>query len=252
MLNEKNNEIIEFQKELDQQFLTIYEQRSKGIKESSELIHGLVEKVGDFKIFLPLSSLRSIGSDNKYESLPLMAKWVYGYNQMLGDLYTIINMENLIDFFKENKMSEEIKSIENDHYILYLRDNSVTNIALVSKTLQMQSAQEFKEHVIINNKDNESVIIKGKNYNWDLFDKKNMNKSEWDLLEAVKSLENISFSSNEEREKFLTQQTNDKNKYQKMILSLVEKVYLDEIGCRPIFSINVKEMVQYLLKLNAY
>lgn len=252
MLDNKHNEIIEFQKELNQQFLNIYEQRSKGIKSSAELIHGLVERVSDFKFFLPLSVLRSIGSDNKYESLPLMAKWVFGYNQMLGDLYTIVDMESVISHFMENKMSDEQRVIENDQYILYLRDKSITDIALVSKTLKMQNAQEFKEHVLLNNKEGEASIIKGREYNWDLFDRKNMSVNEWKLLEAIKSLEKITFMSNAEREEFLMQPTTDNNKYQKMALALVEKVYLDEIGSRPVFSISVQKMVQYLLKLNAY
>ena len=252
MLDNNHNEIIEFQKELDQQFLSIYEQRSKGIKNTNELVHGLVERINEFKFFLPLPSLRSIGSDNKYENLPLMAKWVFGYNQMLGDLYTIVDMENVIMYFMQNKMSEEVKTIENDQYILYLRDKSITNIALVSKTLKMQNAQEFKEHVIINHNNEEKTIIKGKDYNWGLFEKNNMSENEWNLLEGIKSLEKVVFSSESERNEFLTQQNNEKIKYQIMALSLVEKVYLDEIGARPVFSINVQKMVQYLLKLNAY
>lgn len=252
MLDNNHNEIIEFQKELDQQFLSIYEQRSKGIKNTSELVHGLVERVDDFKFFLPLPSLRSIGSDNKYESLPLMAKWVFGYNQMLGDLYTIIDMENVIMYFTQNKMSDVVKTIENDQYILYLRDKSITNVALVSKTLKMQNAQDFKEHVIINHNIEEKTVLQGKNYDWNLFNKNNMSANEWSLLEGIKSLEKTIFSSESEKNDFLNQQNSEETKYQVMALSLIEKVYLDEIGSRPVFSINVQKMVQYLLKLNAY
>ena len=180
-----------------------------------------------------------------------MAKWVIGYNQMLGDLYTIVDMNNIIKQFLGGDNLEQIKAIENDEYILYLRDNSITSLALVSKALKMQDAQEFKEHIWVLNMETIYNLEKGRDYNWNLFKKENMSENEWNLLQAIKSLEKIKFRSKEEKEEFLVKETTEENKYQKLALALVEKVYLDDIG-KPIFSISVQKMVKYLLKLNAY
>lgn len=250
MLEKKHNEIVEFQKELDTQFLNIYEQRSRGLKNTESLVHGLVERIENFKVFLPLSSLRSIGVDNKYESLPLMAKWVIGYNQMLGDLYTIIDMKNVINHILSGKFPEQQNAIETDDYVLYLRDKSITDIALVSKALKMHGTVEFKEHVSASD-NNVTNIIRNVDYNWDLFKEENMSKDEWNLLLAVKDFENNPLSL-EEKEILIDEETTEENKYKKLFIALVDKVYLDELGRRPIFAISIPKLVKYLLKLKAY
>lgn len=250
MANKTHNEIVDFQKELDEQFLKIYEQRKKGIRTTDELNHGLVERINDFKFFLPLASLRSIGSDNKYESLPLMAKWVVGYNQMLGDLYTIVDMKNIVNYFINGKFNTEQKIIENEEYILYLRDKSVTNLALVSKTLQMHNTQSFKTHISFSSDEALTRIIKEKNYDWNMFKRENMSSDEWNLLEAFKFIENNPLNE-EMRQELFAQKHNEKNKYIKLAIAILEKIYMDELG-KPIFAISVPKLVRYLLQLNAY
>lgn len=263
MKTEKNNklDLLSFQKTLNAQFLEIFEkkatQESTGVIETDQL--GLVDNIMGYTFFFPLKDLKSISSENKFENLPLTHNWIAGFNQIRGDVFTIIDFHSLLKYLLNKEIKTELRNLTIDSNVLYLKDQSLGKTGFIIDSLLMKHTEQvfsvFKYSYIDKKhswKIDDYLIKKFAENNGSILsiiNKNLLSEDEFYILNTLyeKFTNNSSYTDAELE--LLCETTND---HMKIIWLMISDVMFDINTTKPIFVIDVKRLTKFLINVSPF
>jgi hypothetical protein len=234
----KKVDLLGFQKNLNKQFIDIFESKKQGKIESvtnSEL--GLQTSAVNFNFFLSLKDLQNISMNNNYEESKLLASWICGFNQIRGEVFTILDFNKTIEYLLNKKDDKKYRKLSIDNRIVYFKEYSDEKIGLILDSVSLAYTPEFTPLFKQIEKDNYKTWELNEDLNFESFVKEdNMFKLEYEIL---KNLLN----------KKITIEHSDES-LNEMFYYLISDVYLDINGKRPIFIINTKNLTKVLINIS--
>jgi chemotaxis signal transduction protein len=246
----KKLNLLEFQKTLNAQFLEIFEDKKNNtdvnLIKSSSL--GLGEVVMNYRFFFPLKDLKNISGDNKCESMPLTKPWITGFNQIRGNVFTIIDFHRVIEYILNNN-EQHVEHLTNESNILYIKDNSESHMGLVVNSLSLEYTGEFTKIFKCNNTENK--------INWNLEDgiifdsfvkKENMSNEEFNILITLQEFSNKDMSITNENMKDINELSDE----MKLLEIFISDIYLDALGNRPIFVVDLQRLTKFLMSVSPF
>lgn len=238
----KKTNLLKFQQDLNQQFLEIFYEKleNKNQLEDNQIdFLGLVTNVKEINFFVPLHDMKNIAIKNLYENSVQTKSWVEGFNQEYGEVYTILNFEKIIDLVLENKTDYNKNNANNTDRLIYLQTKDESNYGLILQDMKLEYTAEYTkifEHKIFNQQLSWNLV---EDIDFQSFIKKeNMSLIEYEIISKI-------YDKSQSKE--IISLENILNSYSKdLFLSIIENVYLDSLGKKPIFIVNIDNLIQYL------
>lgn len=240
-IEKKKLNLLKFQQELNQQFLEIFEQKNQEeiFSQNSTDFLGLLVHVDNLSLFLPLLKLKTISLKNEYESIVRTKSWLLGFNQERGEVYTIFNLHKVLNLVLHDKTDFEKVQVDNESRIIYVQDIDQNKAAFLLNDVKLDYTAEFTSLIKFNKEINDIYWKVNEGIELDLFIKEeNMSELEWSILNEMRK--NILL---EER---LSEDNFDNISGMSLLASFMENVYLDAMGEKPIFVLNLDRLVKYL------
>lgn len=251
MLNQNKNktDLLKFQKSLNDQFMTIFEDKSSAYSQE-----GFVDTLGlsvshkEMVLFLPFNDLHTIAAHLRYESSIKTKSWILGFNHEHGNLYTVFNLNKALELIVNNSSDFESFTANVNSNIIYLKEEENSYNALLVDEFKLDYTAEFTLIIdSIVDKENDSfnfTIPEGIDLSFFL-NKDNMSSVEWGICEHFKKLiqDNTKFNTN------IPPQIDGTLNPLSYIIS---KVYLDSYGQRPIFVINATLLMKLLSSISPF
>lgn len=240
-IEKKKLNLLKFQQELNQQFLEIFEQKNQEeiFSQNSTDFLGLLVNVDNLSLFLPLLKLKTISLKNEYESIVRTKSWLLGFNQERGEVYTIFNLHKVLNLVLHDKTDFEKVQVDNESRIIYAQDIDQNKAAFLLNDVKLDYTEEFTSLIKFNKEINDIYWKVNEGIELDLFIKEeNMSELEWSILNEMRK--NILL---EER---LSEDNFDNISGMSLLASFMENVYLDAMGEKPIFVLNLDRLVKYL------
>ena len=240
-IEKKKLNLLKFQQELNQQFLEIFEQKNQeGIfSQNFTDFLGLLVHVDNLSLFLPLLKLKTISLKNEYESIVRTKSWLLGFNQERGEVYTIFNLHKVLNLVLHDKTDFEKVQVDNESRIIYVQDIDQNKAAFLLNDVKLDYTEEFTSLIKFNKEINDIYWKVNEGIELDLFIKEeNMSELEWSILNEMRK--NILL---EER---LSEDNFDNISGMSLLASFMENVYLDAMGEKPLFVLNLDRLVKYL------
>lgn len=247
----KKTDLLKFQKSLNEQFLEIFSQKNDPLSENEDNQEtlGLSSSFRELNLFISLKDLQSIATKINYENSIRTKSWILGFNQDHGRIYTIFNFNKVFSMLVDNETDFDIPSLSMNSNVLYLKNNLEDNYGLLLEDFKLEYTAEFSL-IFDSKKDDEDFM------NWEIasgvdFDsfikQANMSPPEWELINKVNKI-----SLNKEKYKYgIYPEYKDEDKY--MLLALmVNKVYLDSFGRRPLFMLNIRNLTKFLMSVSPF
>lgn len=271
----KKVDLLTFQNSLNEKFYEVFKSDNLELsKENEEL--GLIEEVSGLVLLFSLKDLKKISSDSKVETVNLVKSWILGFNQLQGDVFTVVDFEdvisNVIGFSENNNTKFLKKTFKNKEYnTVYLKTILDNKFAIILNNLLLESTKDFELIIEKQSSILENVELMKKNSenlttflnNLDIV----LNKSEKTVLDKCLSYldktkelslndNNISIEDSNESEKIDNKEKEgaSKEEFEKILIinSLIENVYFDKKFNRPIFSINVEKLINLLITISPF
>jgi hypothetical protein len=247
----KKIDLLKFQKSLNEQFLEILEQKNS---ENSENITnqdslGLSASFRDLKLFISLTDLQSIATRLSYENSIRTKSWILGFNQEHGQIYTIFNMEKILNLLLNDKTDFELVNLKINSNILYLQSFNEENYGVLLDEFDLDYTAEFTMLYDFNINQEEFYswnISEGVDFNVFL-KKENMSELEWGLVNKINSFSNMK----SEFKLGVYPQYNKEDKYL-LLAMMVKRVYLDAFGKKPVFVLNVENLTKFLINVSPF
>jgi len=234
----KRVDLLGFQKNLNKQFIDIFESKKQGKVESvtnSEL--ELQTSAVNFNFFISLKDLQNISMNNNYEESKLLASWICGFNQIRGEVFTILDFNKTIEYLLNKKDDKKYRKLSIDNRIVYLKEYSDEKIGLILDSVGLAYTPEFTLLFKQIEKDGNKKWTLNEDLNFESFVKEdNMFKSEYEILKNLLNKQ-ITIEHSDES-------LNDMFHY------LISDVYLDINGKRPIFIINAENLTKVLINIS--
>lgn len=234
----KKVDLLSFQKNLNQQFIEIFEAKKQGKIQSVQSIElGLQTDTINFKFFISLRDLQNISMNNNYEESKLLSSWICGFNQIRGEVFTIMDFRKTIEYILNKKDDKNYKKLGIDNRIIYLKEYQNEKIGLVIDNINLGYTPEFTLLYKKQYNDNNISWKLNEDLDFDSFVKEeNMSKEEFDILKSLlnkKILKEYSFEILNE-----------------ILFYLVNDIYLDELGKRPIFVLDAENLTKVLINIS--
>lgn len=234
----KKVDLLSFQKNLNQQFIDIFENKKSGITQSEESIElGLQAEAGNFKFFLALKDLQNISINNSYEESKLLASWICGFNQIRGEVFTIMDFKKTIDYLLNKNQSNQYKKLVGEDRIVYIKEYESEKIGFILDNIDLVQTSRLTQ--LFKHKENEEkkYWVLGEEVTFDSFvDESNMSKEEFDILKALLDKKVV--------KKYSEETINE------IFFYLVDDIYLDVLGKRPIFVLNAENLTKVLINIS--
>lgn len=244
-INFKKTDLLRFQKSLNDQFMSIFEEEgSQGSSSAATDVLGLVISYREFNIFVSLNDLQNIATNLKYENTIRTKSWILGYNHEHGNLYTIINFLKLMDLIIFGREDFEVPTLNINSNILYFKKTDTDYTGLLVNEFKLDYTAEYTKIFDVSTEKNEEDSFKvfslSEGIEFELFLKEeNMSKLEWDMLNHIRSMAENSSKINLDFK-------NEKNFGSELLTSLISNVYLDAYGQRPVFTIDTNNLLSYI------
>lgn len=237
-MESKKVDLLGFQKNLNKQFIDIFESKKQGKIESvtnSDL--GLQTSAVNFNFFISLKDLQNISMNNNYEESKLLASWICGFNQIRGEVFTILDFNKTIEYLLNRKDDKKYRKLSIDNRIVYLKEYSDEKIGLILDSVGLAYTPEFTLLFKQVQKDEKKKWELNEDLSFDSFVKQdNMFKAEYEILKAL-------------LEKEVTTEHSDES-LNDMFYYLISDVYLDINGKRPIFIMNTENLTKVLINIS--
>ena len=254
MLTKNNNKVdlLGFQRSLNEQFLQIFESKKLGATNSivdSASRLGLLDSVGDFKFFLPLKELKNISMTNNFEEINLAKSWVCGFNQIRGEIFTILDLSKVIELIYANKSDYQSRKVVDENRIVYLKKYTEDSVGLVINQLLLEYSAEYTPIFKLVENENNLTWELAEDIEFDSFvQEANMSKDEFKLISKINEfVKNKSSLSKEELNNHVNGVFNENVFY-----SLIGDVYLDNMGKRPIFTLSIENLTKALVNVSTF
>jgi hypothetical protein len=247
----KKTDLLRFQKSLNAQFMEIFAQKMDASSEyvESDDTLGLSIFFRELNLFISLKDLQSIATKINYENSIRTKSWVLGFNQDHGRIYTIFNLNKVFSMLIDNQTDFEIPPLSMNSNILYLKNNLEEHFGMLLEDFKLEYTAEFS--LIFDHKTDKDGFMSwemASDVEFDTFIKKeNMSEAEWQLISKINEI-----SHNKEKNKYgIYPEHNVKDKY--MLLALmVNKVYLDSFGKKPLFMLNMRNLTKFLMSVSPF
>lgn len=245
---EKNKKIdlLAFQRGLNEQFLQVLEDKKKKKSENEDVSSdlGLIDSVDEYQFLFPLKELKNISSDNKVETIPLTKSWILGFNQIYGEVYTILNFKKIINYLLFNQLDDDNSTINKDSNIVYIKSYNESKFALSINKLELKYTTSL---VLLY-----SCELLNENYIWKKINKidsnvdiQNITKKQLEVLENL-VVENKHYNGN-----ILF---NDKELLaeKKLLWLLVSNVYYDKDNNNLVFMVDINKLTKLLNTISPF
>ena len=146
MKKQEKVNLLDFQRNLNNQFERIFDKDSSQNNEdfkNEDTNLGLLNKIKDYNFYISLNELKNISSTNKYENINITKSWILGVNHVQNDVYTIINIEKVLDVIKNKKSDFHYEDSSNDSNIVYLKTYEETNLGIVINKLELLNIKSY-------------------------------------------------------------------------------------------------------------
>ncbi len=248
----QKTDLLKFQQTLNDQFLEILSQKNDGsltgLTNNDSL--GLSTSFKDVNMFISLRDLKSIATKLKYENSVRTKSWVLGFNQDHGSIYTIFNLNKVFNLFVENKTDFDVPNLNINSNILYIKPYNDEHYGLLLNEFKLDYTAEFTPlFSLLKNQDTGNSYWEiGEEIDFHLFLKKeNMTDAEWELVNII----NQYSKTKQEIVSGEFPEYNEKDKYSILAL-LVNRVYLDAYGQKPIFALNLENLTKCLKNISPF
>lgn len=243
------SELLKFQRSLSKQFMAVIDEENSNESQNSEVE---VDKLGialDYKnvqLFLELENLKTISAQNNYENSLRSKSWLLGFNQERGDVYTIYELEKAMQLVTTGVADYDI--VDNrDKQVIYLKDLNANKQAFFLKldNNSLQYTAGFTPVFIRNDTSDKFSWEISEDIEFESFIlKENMSDFEWKVLNFLRAKvdNNEEFSKGE----FLLVEPHV------LFAQMVKNVYLDDMGVRPIFVLDIENFTKYLSTVSPF
>lgn len=241
----KKTDLLKFQKSLNDQFMSIFEEKSHSVDLSnSNDVLGLLISYQEFNLFISLNDLQNISTNLRFENTIRTSSWLLGFNHEHGNLYTIINLTKLFDYLITGKKDFELPSLHVNSNIIYLKKTSDEFYGLLINEFKLDYTAEFTKifELDLNQNANQKkrfLLSEGISFD-DFIKKENMSKGEWDTLLDIYQ------NKFQQIDSILT----SKGKTNNILPSMINNVYLDGFGKRPVFVLDIDSLLLVLSKVS--
>lgn len=254
MLTNNNNKVdlLGFQKSLNEQFLEIFESKKLGqtgslVDSTSRL--GLLDQIDNFNFFLPLKELKNISMTNTFEEVNLSRSWVCGFNQVRGEVFTILDLNKILDLFYSNKTDNQVRKMSGDNRIVYLKKYNESSIGLIINQLLLEYTADYTPIFKGDTTDGVSTWTLAEDVEFESFVKAaNMSEKEYKLINKINEF--VKTSKNVQTEDLYKEVT--EKSHEEIFYSLIGNVYLDNMGKRPIFTLNIENLTKVLVNVSTF
>lgn len=251
--NNKNKvDLLGFQRSLNEQFLEIFEAKKAGrtlgsLGSSSNL--GLLDTVGELNFFLPLKELKNISMTNTFEEMKLSKSWVCGFNQIRGEVFTILDLNKIIELFLTKTTDTDLRKMAGDNRIVYLKEYNESRIGLIINGLRLEYAAEYTPIIRLRNS--------AETFHWEFEEdieftsfvkESKMTKKQFDFITKFKTFADNKQVFNKED---IYADAKEFNKTD-LLFSLVGDIYLDNMGNQPIFTLNTENLTKILINVSPF
>ncbi len=244
----KTVDLLSFQRDLNEQFMDIFHDKQLGIVDNDHLDDqlGLTLNFQNNYFFVPIKQLKKISMKNDFAQIVKTKSWLFGFNQEFGQIYTIFNLEKLLNYMINAREDFEHVQIQEQTRILYLQSYENQNNAILVNNLELNYSQQYEK------------ILTLQNNQWHILDR-NAEK-QLDVLKELAIKNKILFyilkyfqekqSLFQDSFSYMKANIKDVN-----FLSLcIKDVYVKQNKDKKdvIFSLDLKKMMEYMLDENAY
>lgn len=234
----KKVDLLSFQRNLNEQFIEIFEAKKRGSVESVKSVElGLQLEAVNFNFFISLKDLQNISMNNTYEESKLLASWICGFNQIRGEVFTIMDLKKTINYLLNKVDDQQYRKIGIDNRIIYLKEYSEEKIGLIIDNVELAYTPEFTNLFKHRKNDKKRYWELNEDLDFESFVKEeNMLKEEFELLKQLLDKKiDIDYSNEEEKDIFFY---------------LINDIYLDVLGKRPIFVLDVQNLTKVLINIS--
>lgn len=234
----KKVDLLSFQKNLNEQFIEIFEAKKHGNVQSVKSVElGLQAESINYKFFISLKDLQNISMNNNYEESKLLSSWICGFNQIRGEVFTIMDFKKTIDYLLTRKDDKQYRKLGIENRIVYLKEYSEEKIGLIIDSVDLVYTPEFTPLFKQHENETKRYWKLNEDLDFESFVKEeNMSKQEFDILKGLLNKE-ISKEYSEEYEK-------------EIFFYLINDIYLDVLGKRPIFVLNIENLTKILINIS--
>lgn len=234
----KKVDLLSFQKNLNEQFIEIFEAKKHGNVQSVKSVElGLQAESINYKFFISLKDLQNISMNNNYEESKLLSSWICGFNQIRGEVFTIMDFKKTIDYLLTRKDDKQYRKLGIENRIVYLKEYSEEKIGLIIDSVDLVYTPEFTPLFKQHENETKRYWKLNEDLDFESFVKEeNMSRQEFDILKGLLNKE-ISKEYSEEYEK-------------EIFFYLINDIYLDVLGKRPIFVLNIENLTKILINIS--
>lgn len=234
----KKVDLLSFQKNLNEQFIEIFEAKKQGTIQSVQSIElGLQAEAINFKFFISLKDLQNISMNNSYEESKLLASWICGFNQIRGEVFTIMDFRKTIEYLLNQKNDKQYRKLGVDNRIIYLKEYADEKLGLVLDTIDLAYTPEFTLLFKSQEDNNKKSWKLNEDLDFNSFVREeNMSKEEFDILKNLLNKEIIKEYSEEA--------------LKEIFFYLVNDIYLDVLGKRPVFVLDAENLTKVLINIS--
>ncbi len=228
--NRKKADLVDFQNKLNEQFLEI-DNSSADLNFSDS---GVVSGVSDLGLmtivdgrqwFIPLKDLRHVMPQSNFEQIFISKPWIAGFVHSRGDVYTVIDWL----LFLSGQKTQMTK----DAALVMFKDVGDMKISWLIDNMNLEYTAEYTKLYVYDhesdlwhcNEDVEDIMLFVK--------KDNCTQKEMEWIQNISSGEHRSLLSDDK-------------------INYVRNVYLDALGKRPIFEIDINRFVEFLSVTKPY
>jgi hypothetical protein len=233
-------DLLSFQKNLNEQFIEIFKAKKQGNIQFVESVKlGLQTEVFNYKFFISLKDLQNISMNNIYEESKLLTSWICGFNQIRGEVFTILDFKKTINFLLNRIADKQYKKLDIDNRIVYLKEYYDEKIGLILESFDLVDISEFISLFKSYENENKKYWKFNEDLNFESFLKEeNMSKEEFEILKCLLNIEIIKEYSEENQKEIFFYLFND--------------IYLDVLTKRPIFVLNIENLTKILINISLF
>ena len=226
--------MLEFQQELNDKFEQALNDEQQILK-TQELV--LRENCKGFTFIIPIHQLQQISSENLIESVPLASSWIAGFNQVKGEVFTIVDFSKLIDYFFNELSSDNKWGKSSDSSVIYIKDYKDSKLAIMLNTLSLKNMTIYHPVFKIINTEKgfrlENIL---KHYEADIH-----------IIQAHEIIANL---EKESKKELIFQQ--EMPSFLFLLGKLADELLWDDKYQRPIIKLDMEKVTNFLNELSPY
>lgn len=231
----QKSKLLIFQEELNKKFVDFSKLENVSNEINIDNI-GMIDTSYNINILYPLKNLKSLSVNNNYEELKITKSWVMGFNQIYGDVYTVLNIEKIFNLVLYEESDNVYKKINEDESVLYFKSDDDRKFSVIVNQLKLEDIS------------NDAVLFSAK---------RELGNSMWNydenLLNMIK--EKVNLTVNEQKIIKIMQNNANKNKLtnnEESFSNMFNNVYYQKNNNKIIFEVIVDEILSFASRVSPF